>query len=148
MYFCGEDEALKFIKLRENKEAYRQRKKHLAELTAEVIEKKFAELKGKIKCLDVWTPATYHRYIGSEIGSYMSFAFSSKYLPVAQTGIIPSIKNVTLATQWQNSPGGLPIAASAGKHAIEFLVKHSKKYFKNPSSDIKRISALRIDEKR
>ena len=38
----------------------------------------YPELSGKLRLLDIWTPATYKRYVGSEIGSFMSFALPKK----------------------------------------------------------------------
>jgi len=118
MTFCGSDDAEGYIRLKNNEEAYRQRKEHIADLTREAIEERFPVLKGKTECIDVWTPATYHGFTGAEYGSYMSFAFSSKYLPVIEKNYPCGLANVTVATQWQKAPGGLPIAASAGKNAM------------------------------
>ena len=75
--------------------------------------------------LDTWTPATYKRFTGSEIGSFMSFAFTERRLPLRISGEIPGIDNVLLAGQWLQLPGGLPIAAMTGKLAAEKAVKIS-----------------------
>ena len=81
---------------------------------------------GKLSCIDVWTPASYKKYVNSEIGSYMSFVFGPRVLPLEVTSRIKELDNVFLATQWQQIPGGLPIAASEGKRAVEAICKLEK----------------------
>ena len=78
-------------------------------------------LSGTLRLADVWTPATYKRFTGSEIGSYMSFVFKKNYLPARISGKIPGACNVFLASQWQQPPGGLPIAAAVGKDAARLV---------------------------
>lgn len=127
MIYCKEKEAADFIELSADKEAYKAKKHNIADATQEIITEKFPELKGKVECIDVWTPATYRRFVGSEIGSWMGFAFPAKTLPKKISNRVKGIKNVILATQWLQSPGGLPIAASSGKRAIETIVKCEKR---------------------
>ncbi|MBQ8140187.1 MAG: NAD(P)/FAD-dependent oxidoreductase [Clostridia bacterium] len=122
--FCYEDEARKFIELRDkDREAYERKKRSLADALVRILVMKFPQMKGKLELLDVWTPATYKRYTGSETGSYMSFVFPSKRLPVRIGNRVKGLSNVLLATQWQQMPGGLPIAAEAGKRAAETIAK-------------------------
>lgn len=64
------------------------------------------------------------------MGSFMSFAIPERHLPIAMNGIIEGYDNiilVILATQWQQSPGSLPIAASSGKMAAERIIKLENK---------------------
>ena len=126
--FCDERTSRKFIRLRENKALYNQRKREHAELIQMIIEERFPEMQGKLECIDVWTPATYKRFIDSEIGSFMSFALPSKCLPVRINNRIEGLGNVILATQWQQLPGGLPIAAEGGKSAIQAIERLEKKH--------------------
>lgn len=86
-----------------------------------LIEIKLPHLKDKLTCIDIWTPATYQRYVDSEIGSFMSFALPKGRLPTRQSNRIKGLDNVILATQWQQMPGGLPIAADGGKKAVETI---------------------------
>lgn len=123
MIYCKEDEAIHFIQLRADPDAYKERKRDIADAARQLITERFPELKGKVACIDVWTPATYHRYVGSEIGSWMGFALPAKTLPKKISNRVKGLKNVILATQWLQAPGGLPIAASSGKRAIETIEK-------------------------
>ena len=124
--FCTEKESLKFIKLRKDKPAYDEKKKQIADTMVEIITEKFPQLKGKLHPIDVWTPATYKRYTDSETGSYMSFLLPPNIFPKAVDNRVKSLKNVFLATQWQQAPGGLPIAAKVGKRVIERINRKEK----------------------
>ncbi len=123
MAFCDEEQARDFIALRRTGEAYARRKKEIAAHVERLICAQFPQLAGKLTLLDVWTPATYHRYVGSEIGSYMGFAFEGGVLPLAVSNRVRGLRNVVLATQWLQAPGGLPIAAKSGKQAIAFVLR-------------------------
>jgi len=127
MIFCDEATSQRFIGMRKNQKLYAKTKRYIATVIRQMIEEKFPDLCGKISLIDAWTPATYKRYFDSEIGSYMSFAFSSKYVPRKLKNDIAKIRNVVLATQWLEVPGGLPIAAAAGKRAVETIIKKERK---------------------
>ena len=81
--------------------------------------------------LDVWTPATYKRYIDSDIGSWMSFIFTPRTLPKKLDNRVRPLKNAVFATQWLNSPGGLPISGEEGKRAADCVLKMIAKDQKN-----------------
>ena len=119
MTFCGEDTSVDFIRSRElNRASYNQKKQDFALAAEKIIETAIPTLKGEIKLLDVWTPATYRRFTDSEIGSYMSFILPKKTIPLRKKNKVDGLDNVILATQWQQCPGGLPVAAGCGKYAI------------------------------
>jgi len=119
--FCDEKRSREFINMRSDKRTYDAEKQELAATLKGLIEAKLPHLKDKLTCIDVWTPATYQRYVDSEIGSFMSFALPKGRLPIRQSNRIKGLDNVILATQWQQMPGGLPIAADGGKKAVETI---------------------------
>ena len=120
MIFCDEKRSLDIIGLKKsNKSEYISLKKEFALATEEIIRKNLKKSDASLNLLDVWTPATYTRYTASEIGSYMSFIMPSKLMPTRKSNRIKGLSNVILATQWQQCPGGLPIAASGGRAAIK-----------------------------
>lgn len=127
MIYCKEKEAVSFIKLSEDKQAYKARKQRIAQNILQIIVEKFPSLQDKISCIDAWTPATYRRFVGSEIGSWMAFALPPKTLPKKLDNRIKGLDNVILATQWLQTPGGLPIAASSGKRAIQTICELEQK---------------------
>ena len=79
----------------------------------------------------MWTPATYKRYTDSGSGTYMSFAFSAGFIPKRLNNRADGFDNVFFATQWLQPPGGLPIAASAGRDAIKTINRIEKLKIKN-----------------
>ena len=120
MIFCDEKRSLDIIKLKKShKSDYLTFKKNFASATEEIIKKNLKNSAADLKLLDVWTPATYKRYTASDIGSYMSFIMPSKIIPSRKSNRIKGLSNVILATQWQQCPGGLPIAAVGGRAAIK-----------------------------
>ena len=116
--FCDEDVSRRFIRLRGSREEYRRYKEYLCGRISDVIRGQFPAIADKISLVDCWTPATYSRYTHSPTGSYMSFAFPAGRLPRHIRGRVKGVENLFLATQWQQSPGGLPCAAFAGQNAI------------------------------
>lgn len=126
--FCFDGAAEYFVKLKDSgEEIYRKKKEELSALVKRLIEQHCPTLCGKLHLVDVWTPASYKRYVGSEIGSFMSFAIPEKHLPIPLSPVVPGCDNLILATQWLQSPGGLPIAAKSGIEAIKRIVKMEKK---------------------
>ncbi len=127
MAFCDEKDARRFISLKDMSiDKYKNKKLQLSEAVKEELESQLPYLRGKIRCIDVWTPATYRRYVASEIGSYMSFILPSRYLPRRLDCRVKGVKGLYLATQWQQLPGGLPIAAMSGKKAVEAINRMHK----------------------
>ncbi len=128
MTFCSEETAESFISLRnKNKSAYDRKKKSIADILRRLIEERFPEMKGRLCCLDIWTPATYKRFTASKVGSWMSFTLPSRAIPLRVSNRVDGIDNVILASQWQQIPGGLPIAAEGGKLAVETISAIEKK---------------------
>lgn len=99
-------------------------------LTYEVqkrIEDAFPKLKGDMEILDTWTPLTYERYCNAYHGSYMSFVTTPSGKAVKMKGRLKGIDNLYLAGQWTNSPGGLPVAVTSGKFAVQRILKSEKR---------------------
>ena len=108
----------------QDREAYDRQKKVLAEELKERIEERYPALKGKMKVLDVWTPATYHRYTNAYHGAYMAFCATGKAKNKTISGRLKGLTNVFLASQWQMGQGGLPTAAAMGKFASMYVIDH------------------------
>lgn len=81
---------------------------------------------GKIELLDAWTPLTYERYCNAYNGAYMSFITKKDVKSFLAKGTIKALPNVFIASQWLNAPGGLPVAASSGKFAVQRIVQAEK----------------------
>ncbi|MBP3232874.1 MAG: NAD(P)/FAD-dependent oxidoreductase [Eubacterium sp.] len=109
------------------KEEYNKKKEELALEVQRRIETAFPELKGEIEILDAWTPLTYERYCNAYHGSYMSFVTTPNGKQIKMKGKLKGIKNLYVAGQWTNSPGGLPVAAASGKFAVQRILKSEKR---------------------
>lgn len=121
-----EEDYAYWTELAKDKEAYRKKKEELsAEALARVLEQ-FPELKGKIRILDAWTPATYDRYCNAYRGAYMSFVITKGAKNVTVPGCLKGVKNLFIASQWQMGPGGLPTAAAMGKFAAYRVAEAEK----------------------
>ena len=75
---------------------------------------------GKIAVWDVATPLTYERYLGSYKGSWMSL-MTKGMSNVNYSGKPESIRNLYFAGQRLVSPGGLPVALTTGRTAVQHL---------------------------
>ncbi len=120
---CDESRALEWVALARDKDAYQARKAHIAENVQAIVLRRFPSLAGKMELLDTWTPATYKRYTGSQIGSWMGFIMQPARLPISPSVRDKHFENLFFATQWLRSPGGLPSAAMEGKRAVDTMVK-------------------------
>ena len=127
MIYCMEDDAKALIALKQDKAAYAQTRQRMAQAVEQIICDRVPALQGKVSCIDAWTPATYEKFVGSEVGSFMSFIMPAGAAPVQMSGKIKGVDNVYLATQWQMAPGGLPVAASAGISAVKLIGMKEKK---------------------
>ena len=79
--------------------------------------------------LDVATPYTFNRYVNTSNGVYMSFFFMTKGGMYSHRGELKGLKDFYLSGQWLQGPGGLPIAMTQGKFAIQRICKKEKLSF-------------------
>ena len=118
-----------YRKLAKNKEEYRKFKDYVAQAVKDRIIDRFPELEGSIETLDVATPYTFKRYVNTTNGVYMSFNFTHKTPMYNHTGKVRGINNFYLSGQWMQGPGGLPIAMTQGKFAIQRICKRENLSF-------------------
>jgi len=110
-----------------SKDEYKSVKEALVREVSNRIEEAFPELAGDLEFLDAWTPLTYERYMNAYHGSYMSFVTTPGGKQIKMKGQLKGIKNLYIAGQWTNSPGGLPVAAASGKFAIQRILKKQRR---------------------
>jgi phytoene dehydrogenase-like protein len=98
-----------------DKKRYEAEKKRLAEAVTAVFRKRFPKAKGKVKVVDVATPASVIRYTGNWKGSMegwlMTPATGIKTLP----SVLPGLKNFYMVGQWISPGGGLPSGLMTGR---------------------------------
>lgn len=119
-----------WTRLYKDQPKYKAEKKRLANEVLKRIVKHFPQLDGRIEVIDCWTPSTYERYCNAYCGSYMSFVTTKNSKNQALNGNIKGLDNVVIASQWLQSPGGLPTAAAMGKFAIQRILKKKKSPYK------------------
>lgn len=105
------------------KKEYEAEKERLSKEVERRIITQYPRLEGHIKLIDCWTPMTYVRYCNAYRGAYMSFIFKKGAKPFKVKGTVKRVKNLFLAGQWLQAPGGLPVAVATGKFAIQRIVK-------------------------
>lgn len=120
LQFLPYDRACAWTAQRSDPETYREAKRRFGLMAMQAIERRFS-VSGRLRLLDVWTPATYERYTAAVNGDFLGFVLSPKNLLYRLPVRVPGLSNVYLATQWHRAPGGLPVAAQAGKRAAEAM---------------------------
>lgn len=127
-----EDDFDKWARLYEgNREAYKQEKEKIAQSVLAAIEDKFPQLKGKMTVVETVSPYSYYRFCGAYKGAYMSFILTPFAPKKTHKGRLRKIKNVFLAGQWLQPPGGLPNAGATGRFVIQRICKKEKVVFDN-----------------
>jgi len=103
-----------------NYNMYKAEKDRICTEFIKVIEKRFKEVKGKIKVTDVATPVTYNRYTGVWRGSYLGWSGTV-------AGSIPTelleLRNLYIAGQWTRPSGGISSAMMSGKECITKILQ-------------------------
>ena len=128
IFYLEENEAVRWIKASQNRDRYRELKQRFAAAVSRRIINRYPKIKKSLKLLDVWTPSTYKRYFNTPTGAFLSFAIKpGTAITYRVSPKIKGLENVFLATQWQNAPGGLPVAAKNGKKAALRAAKLPKK---------------------
>jgi len=115
--------------LSRDKAAYQKFKNDIAETVKERIIKRFPHLKDSLLTLDVATPHTFNRYVNTSNGVYMSFYFTHRKPMFSHHGMLRGVSNLYLSGQWMQGPGGLPIAMTQGKFAIQRICKRENLSF-------------------
>lgn len=123
MVLVDEQTSFQWIAMKSQKETYLSEKAAFVLRIANIIRKRFPSLIGKMHCIDVWTPATYKNWTNAITGSFMAYTLPARKLPKMLSPKSPDSEHVLWATQWMQSPGGLPYAAIAGRRAAQMLPK-------------------------
>lgn len=109
-----------FWKARREDGTYAEEKRKFADSFIEALSAQFPQIRGKVAVWDVATPLTYERYLGSYKGSWMTA------MPKGETNRRypskpESIRNLYFAGQRLTTPGGVPVAVTSGRAAVQYL---------------------------
>lgn len=118
----SEEDYAYWMELYKDKEAYTKKKAQLGEEALSRLLEQYPELVGRVRILDVWTPATYTSWCHAYKGAYMSFVTTKGAKSIIVPGKIKGLSNVFVAGQWLMGPGGLPTAAAMGKFAAQRII--------------------------
>lgn len=119
--FFGEDTYDQWKEAKENG-TYKQAKEAFAHQVIECIAQVLPETEGKVEVWDVATPLTYERYCGTYRGSWMSIMkpnTSRQQYPCKSE----SVEGLYFAGQRLTLPGGLPVAGSTARDAVQNICK-------------------------
>lgn len=128
MFLC---EWAHWEKLRGDPAAYEAEKERTAEMCIEALEMRYPGIRNRIEMVDVATPLTYERYTGNWKGTHMTWQYNAdfarrhRFIPKT----VPGLEGFYLSSMWTNAPGGLPIAAEAGRGVIQLLCARDRKRF-------------------
>lgn len=99
---------------------YEQKKHELAELIIDRLTSVIPQIAGKVDVWDIATPLTYERYCGTYRGSWMSIMKPGKQR-MQYPAKSESIKGLYFAGQRMLVPGGLPVALTSGREAVQYV---------------------------
>ena len=114
--------------LSKNRELYLKMKQNIANQVKQRIVQHFNQIQN-LEVLDVSTPHTFNRYVNTSNGVYMGFFFTKRDVMYSHSGVLHGLKNFYLSGQWLQGPGGLPIAMTQGKFAIQRICKRENLSF-------------------
>lgn len=101
---------------------YQAKKEEIAKIIIEKLNTFIPETKDKVEVYDVATPLTYERYCGTYHGSWMSVMYpgmKQQQYPLKSN----TVKQLYFAGQRMVRPGGLPVALSTGREAVQHVCK-------------------------
>jgi len=118
-------------KLKGDPAAYKAEKERTAEACIGALETIYPGIRARVEMVDVATPLTYERYTGNWKGTHMTWQtgeeFQRKHPFIPKT--VPGLDGFYLASMWTNAPGGVPVAADAGRGVVQLLCARDRKRF-------------------
>lgn len=105
---------------RMSKEEYKQFKNEISTQFKKIVLETVPEII-ELEELDVVTPKTYDNYVNAYKGSFMAYVMTPNNKQMNIMNNVLPIKNLVIASQWQMTPGGTPVAVVQGKFAIQTI---------------------------
>ena len=100
--------------------SYAEKKAEVTATLLAMVEKVIPEIRGKVDVTDLATPVTYARYCDTFEGSYMTDWVPGSITPTAP---VRYARGIYFAGQRTSLSGGLPIAGTSGRKAVQSLCK-------------------------
>jgi phytoene dehydrogenase-like protein len=117
----------------QNEDAYHAAKEKTAEIVISLLDRRFPGLKEKVEVVDIATPLTTERYVGSYHG-YQAWGIPNQSFLDAISGkglskTLPGLANFHMVGQWAGGLG-LPNVAAMGRKTIIDICKKDGQPFK------------------
>jgi phytoene dehydrogenase-like protein len=117
--------------LRQDSDAYRAKKKELAEEIISRLDDFYPGISEQVEVTDVATPYTSWRYTLNDKGSPMGWLLTRSTLTELVDRTLPGLENFYMAGQWVLPGGGVPGSIYTGRNVIQILCSREGKEFKS-----------------
>ena len=117
-----------FWKKAKEENRYDEEKQKIAGAVIAALCEHIPEIEGHLEVCDVATPLTYERYCGNWKGSWMT-EMTPKVKIQNYPAVIDGLTGVYFAGQRMTPPGGLPIALTSGRAAVQYLCRDTGTVF-------------------
>lgn len=107
---------------------YDAEKQAIAEKVIAALTEQIPEIQGNVEVCDVATPLTYERYCGNWKGSWMTEMTPSMKME-SYPAAIEGLSGVYFAGHRMMPPGGLPVALTSGRTAVQYLCRDTNTVF-------------------
>lgn len=107
---------------------YRQKKQELSERILNLVQDCLPESAGKVEFTDLATPFTVQRYCSTYKGGFMSLWKAGKK-PANAPIKYKNIQGLYFAGQRTKISGGLPVAVTSGREAVQYLCRDTGSIF-------------------
>lgn len=120
-----------WIQLRAKERArYRQEKAVFIDRVKNILTEKINGFNDHLEVEDMSTPATYLRYTNNWLGSTQGWLPGKNMLQSLPIKLkVPGLKNMFVASHWNQPGGGLPIAVTVARQVTQDLCKMEKMTF-------------------
>lgn len=111
---------------------YDSEQMQVSDIVIDHLEKIYPGLRGQIEVVDEATPLSYERFTGNWQGSACGWLLTKRTMPMVILGMrktVPGLRNFTMAGQWVEPGGGLPLVAASGRNAIQMICREDGKRF-------------------
>jgi phytoene dehydrogenase-like protein len=110
--------------LRDDRKAYEEAKSEVLQKTVELLEERIPGLSKQVEVAEVATPLTFERYTRNWKGSPMGWELNTRTFLVPMKKTLPKLQGFYMAGHWVEPGGGIPAAATSGRHVVQ-LICHS-----------------------
>ncbi len=119
-----------WVRLAEDREAYEEEKRRVADITLGALEERFSGLSRDVEVVDVPTPHTYIRYTGNWRASPDGWYITCDNMRATPLRTLPGLSDLFMVGQWTAPFTGTPIAALTGRQVVQVLCHRDGRPFR------------------